>query len=124
MNRLINRLCLAIPAFAITTATWADEIILFTTHGSPEYHVGMQANPDLTLKRGVTYQIELKSYGHPLWIKTKLGPGKDNAYTVGITGNGTDKGMITFVVPTSAPDRLFYNCEYHILMHGIINITD
>ena len=124
MARLKNQLCLAISAFAITSATWADEVILFTTHGSPEYYVGEQVNPDLTLKRGVTYQIQVKTYGHPLWIKTELGPGKDNAYTDGITGNGTDKGVITFVVPTNAPDRLFYNCEYHIVMHGVINITN
>ena len=115
---------LALVALIVSPLAWADEVITFTTHGSPGYYVNEQLNPDLTLKRGMTYQIKMETPGHPLWIKTLLGPGKDNAYNNGVTGNGTDRGTITFVVPSNAPDHLIYNCEYHVVMHGQINISN
>ena len=114
----------ALGAIASAASAKADEVIKFTTHGVPAYFVNDQQNPELSLKRGTTYQIEVNTPGHPLWIKTNESPGTDNAYVSGVTGNGTDKGTITFVVPADAPAALFYNCQYHIVMHGKINITD
>ncbi len=108
---------------AVATAQ-ADEVIKFITKGAPAYFVNDQQNPELSLKRGTTYQIEVNTPGHPLWIKTNESPGTDNAYASGVTGNGTDKGTITFVVPADAPAALFYNCQYHVVMHGKINISD
>ena len=100
------------------------EVVKFVTKGAPAYFVNDQQNPELTFKRGTTYQIEVNTPGHPLWIKTNESPGIENAYASGITGNGTDKGTITFVVPKDAPATLFYNCQFHVVMHGKINITD
>ncbi len=114
----------SLSAFASVATAQADEVIKFITKGAPAYFVNDQQNPELSLKRGTTYQIEVSAPGHPLWIKTNESPGKDNAYASGVTGNGTDKGTITFVVPKDAPVALFYNCQYHIVMHGKINITD
>ncbi len=125
-NRLISTLAILflLSACASAAPVKADEVIKFTTHGAPAYFVNDQQNPELSLKRGTTYQIEVNTPGHPLWIKTNESPGPDNAYTSGVTGNGTDKGTITFVVPKDAPAVLFYNCQYHIVMHGKINISD
>ena len=125
-RRLLSTLAIVFSLSAcVSVATaQADEVIKFITKGAPAYFVNDQQNPEINLKRGTTYQIEVNTPGHPLWIKTNESPGTDNAYASGVTGNGTDKGTITFVVPKDAPAALFYNCQYHIVMHGKINISD
>jgi hypothetical protein len=94
------------------------------TSGSPVYSINGKENPELTLKRGVSYTFELKTTGHPFWIKTKNSTGKTNAYEAGVTGNGTERGTLTFAVPADAPALLHYNCEVHDMMNGAIHITD
>lgn len=125
-QQLISKLkvTFALATIISISPACADEVIKFTTHGAPAYFVNDQENPELSLKRGTTYQFEVNTPGHPLWIKTNESPGSDNAYASGLTGNGTDRGTITFVVPADAPAALFYNCQFHIVMHGKINITD
>ena len=125
-NKLLSTLTIlfALSGCAGAPAAKADEVIQISTQGKYAYYVNDVENPELTLKRGVTYQIEVIALGHPLWIKTKDSIANDNAYTNGVTGNGTYKGTITFKVPADAPATLFYNCQYHINMHGKINIID
>jgi hypothetical protein len=94
------------------------------TLGTPAYNIDGKQNPELTLKRGLTYTFELKTTGHPFWIKTKNSTGKANAYKVGVTGNGTERGTLTFAVPKDAPATLHYNCEVHEMMNNVINIID
>lgn len=124
---MINKrlmLTLALTAFIQISSAWADEVIQFKTKGEPAYFVNDVQNPELTLKRGVTYQFEMSAPGHPLWIKTNMSAGKDNAFKNGITGNGTDRGKIIFAVPADAPAVLYYNCQFHIVMNGKIHIID
>lgn len=125
-NQLLSTLTmlLALSGCANAPVAKADEVIQISTQGKYAYYVNDVENPDLTLKRGVTYQIEVIALGHPLWIKTKDSVTADNAYTSGVTNNGTYKGTITFKVPADAPASLFYNCQYHMNMHGKINIID
>ena len=125
-RRLLSTLAIlfALSACATAPAAKADETIEISTNGKYAFYVKDAENPELTLKRGTTYQIEVNTPGHPLWIKTNESPGTANAFGSGITGNGTDRGTITFVVPKDAPAALFYNCQYHIVMHGKITITD
>ena len=40
-----------------------------------------------------------------------------------MTYNGTDGGAITFIVPYNAPSTLYYNCQFHAMMAGTINVT-
>lgn len=82
------------------------------------------SNPNLTFKRGGTYVFEVNSPGHPFLIKSVQGTGTGNTYDEGVTNNGIASGTITFTVPSSAPDQLFYNCEFHGSMTGTITITD
>ena len=124
MTHIKSKLLLSVLTILSITSAWADETFTFTTHGAPAYYVNNQSNPDLTLKRGLTYQFQMNTPGHPLWIKTEQSPGVDNAFNKGVTANGTDNGIITFVVPKDAPDQLTYNCQYHIVMHGVIHITN
>jgi len=81
-------------------------------------------NPDITLQRGMTYTFAISAAGHPFFIKTAQTTGSADAYSAGVTNNGIESGTITFVVPTDAPDTLFYICEIHGAMTGTITITD
>ena len=102
-------------------ATLSSEIITVT--GS--YDINGQNLPDLTLVRGVTYEFNISvSSIHPFWIKTVASTGTGNSYNDGITNNGIFSGTLTFSVPKSAPDALYYNCQTHSFMTGSINIID
>lgn len=81
-------------------------------------------NPNLTVVRGNTYVFNLNTPGHPFYINTTQGTGTANMYNTGITGNGNTSGTLTFVVPTDAPNTLYYNCEFHAIMTGVITVTD
>jgi hypothetical protein len=81
-------------------------------------------NPTLTFCRGSTYVFAVNAPGHPFYIKTVRSSGTGNAYTDGVTGNGTTSGSVTFDVPSNAPDPLFYDCAVHLAMGGTINIVN
>jgi len=86
---------------------------------------GLQGNdPTLTLVRGKTYEFDVTAGGHPFWIKTIQGAGSSNQYNEGITNNGVSNGKLTFTVPDDAPSTLYYNCQFHGSMTGVINIVD
>jgi 3,4-dihydroxy-2-butanone 4-phosphate synthase len=82
------------------------------------------SNPDLTLERGKTYTFTINASGHPFYIKTVQGNTNANAYNTGVTNNGAQDGTITFTVPMDAPDTLFYNCQFHSVMTGVLTIID
>jgi len=81
-------------------------------------------NPDFTLKRGQTYEFVVDAPGHPFLIKSVQSTGTSNTYDAGVTNQGAVQGTITFTVPDTAPDVLFYNCEFHGSMTGTITIID
>ena len=82
------------------------------------------ANPNLTLLRGKTYKFVVNSAGHPFRINTTNTTGTGSEYSSGVTNNGTENGTITFVVPSDAPNTLYYNCQHHSGMSGTITVTD
>ena len=102
----------------------SQNVFKVVTGAVAAYSINGQENPAITLKRGVTYTFELKATGHPFWIKSKNSTGKINAYVAGVTGNGTERGTLTFAVPADAPALLHYNCQMHDMMNGEINIID
>jgi hypothetical protein len=82
-------------------------------------------NPTLTLVRGNYYQFTISATGHPFWIQTTSGGyNAGNVYNTGITNNGTQSGSLIFQVSFSAPDTLYYYCQFHSSMGGTINIVD
>lgn len=81
-------------------------------------------NPELTLERGKTYTFTVNASGHPFYIKSVQGNTTADAYESGVTGNGTENGTVTFEVPMDAPDTLYYNCQFHSAMTGVLNIVD
>jgi plastocyanin len=96
--------------------------------GASDYNFtvkGVQANdPTLTLERGKTYEFDVSAQGHPFWIKTDQVTGSSNQYNEGITNNGLSSGKLTFAVPSDAPSTLYYICQIHGNMTGIIKIVD
>jgi hypothetical protein len=92
--------------------------------GLSSYLIDGNINPTLTLQRGLTYTFTINSVGHPFWIKTTQTTGTSNSYNDGVTNNGTSSGMITFEVPQNAPETLYYICQFHGSMTGIISIID
>ena len=118
------------PASSVANNTKAQKadatqtVFKVVTGASPLYAINGIENPAITLKRGVTYTFELKATGHPFWIKTQNSTGIANAYTDGVTGNGTERGTLTFNVPANAPASLHYNCQIHDMMNGVITIVD
>jgi len=78
----------------------------------------------LAICRGNTYTFAINATGHPFYIKTVQSAGTANAYSTGVTGNGTEMGNVTFVVDPNAPNTLFYDCSVHAAMTGTINIVN
>ena len=87
-------------------------------------------NPILKLYRGNTYKFNVDAKGHPFWIMTEPYKDKISAdgststiYDTGVTNNGTDYGTVTFTVPTTGPNFLFYQCGVHDAMNGSLEIA-
>jgi len=79
------------------------------------FYIDGASKPTLNLIRGYTYifnQADNTNSGHPLAFKD----GSGNAYTTGVTVNGTAgqaNANVTFVVPANAPASLRYYCTVH-----------
>jgi len=106
------------------TPTLTANTFNVTNDGSSSYIINGQSNPTLSVTEGQTYTFNVNSIGHPFWIKTSQTTGTDNQYDVGVTNNGIDSGVITFVVPYDSPSTLYYICQFHGSMNGIINVID
>jgi len=104
--------------------TSASTTFAVSNNSLTSYRIDGATNPTLNLIRGQTYIFNINASGHPFWIKTVNSTGTANAFNTGVTGNGTDVGTLTFVVPMNAPASLHYNCEFHASMNGAINVSD
>ncbi len=106
--------------------TEADRVFEVSNEGASAYVFEFTdvQNPELELTRGLTYEFNVNSPGHPFLIKSENSTGTANAFNDGVTDNGTANGTIVFTVPENAPDILFYNCEFHASMTGRIRIVD
>ena len=87
---------------------------------------GVEA-PFVQFEPGNTYrfnQEDSSNSSHPLAFY--LDSGKNNAYTTGVTTNGTagSSGAYTqIVVSDSTPQRLYYQCSSHSLMGNMARIS-
>ena len=108
-----------------TTSTTPPQAPIFavTNNGDLAYLINGNSNPTLNLIRGLTYTFNINVAGHPFWIKTINSPGTGNPYNDGVTNNGAANATITFIVGASAPNTLYYNCQNHAAMAGVINIS-
>ena len=78
------------------------------------------ADPVIYLQRGSVYEFDNQSGGaHPFVIRRYSQGGR---YDDGVTGNATAVGIITFMVPFSAPNTLYYQCNNHAGMGNTIRV--
>lgn len=122
LSKLRRIITYAIPVL-FSTILYAQDTLNVTANGFSSYSINGETNPTLTVIRGNTYVFNVSAPGHPFWINLTASTGTSNAYNDGVTGNGTSSGMISFTVPESAPDELFYNCQFHSSMTGKIAVT-
>lgn len=115
---------LAILLFAGLAAGSATQTFNAANNGISSWTINSATNPTLTVVRGNTVVFNINATGHPFYIKTVQGAGTANAYTDGVTGNGTTNGTLTWVVSPTAPATLFYDCSIHAAMTGTINVVD
>lgn len=122
MNSFIKKfLFISVFVNIYSSLVMAEETINITSQNYA-YRINDKDNPDIFLKRGLTYSFKIDAVGHPMWIKFKSISGELTTYNQGIEKNGIDRGVITFTVPLDAPDNLTYSCQYHLVMQGNINI--
>ncbi len=124
-SQRLGKTLLAIIVTLVAPARAAD-VQTFTVGDIPfqAYVIDGQDNPTLTLIRGQTYVFNVDTPGHPFWVKSVQGITQANAYNDGVTNNGVQSGMLTFAVSLDAPSTLYYNCEFHAAMTGVIGIVD
>ena len=82
-------------------------------------------NPTLTVYRGTTFTFAVDTPGQPLRLQTTSG-GYDAAaaYTIGVSGGGTEAGTIVWEIAGDAPAELFYQSETDPLVWGSIIVAD
>ena len=112
-----------LASLTLVAAAPAAQAFSVVNNGLIAYRIDGVDNPTLNLIRGQTYTFNVNATGHPFWIKTAPVIGTGSAYDNGVTGNGTQVGTVTWVVPSNAPSLLYYNCQIHSNMSGEINIT-
>ena len=103
----------------MTITNFGDSNYLFDGDGFSS----QGSNPTLYLKKGMTYELTIDASGHPFYINTVNGICTSNTYNAGVTNNGEEDGIILWTVDMSAPNTLYYNCEYHAGMAGTITIV-
>ena len=108
----------------VAVAATEDQTFAVVNSGISAYLIDGSPNADLMLTRGQTYTFNVNSPGHPFFIKTTAVTGSGSQWTEGVTGQGATAGNVVFVVPTDAPDKLFYQCGVHAAMGGSLNIAD
>ncbi|HEX5221605.1 MAG TPA: Ig-like domain-containing protein [Verrucomicrobiae bacterium] len=126
MNALFpSRFVLALGILCLAGAASGQTTFNVTASGNTSYVINGVSDPILTLQRGVTYTFNINATGHPFYIKTVANStGTGNQYTTGVSGNGSSPGTVTFTVPASAPNTLYYHCSLHSGMGGTLNIVN
>jgi plastocyanin len=107
----------------------ASHIYSFTPAGFFGWNVANDNNnlgvsPKITLHRGTTYRFQLQSAsGHTLALSLDAFTNSPTLYT-GVTGFPLNTGNVTnFVLPSNAPNTLFYICTVHSSMAGEIEVV-
>ena len=80
-------------------------------------------NPTLVLRRGEQYIFNLSLPSEPFYIKTSPTTGTGQQYTTGVSGNGTQFGILTFTPIMTDSATLYYQSSVTSTMGGKIELT-
>ena len=83
---------------------------------------GLTANPTIKLYKGQTYKFDINAEGLPFVIRTQRILDASYNVTDGIDVQSVEKGIITFEVKDSAPEKLYYGSDNDINAWGLIQI--
>ncbi|MEO8673707.1 MAG: hypothetical protein ABI411_20555 [Tahibacter sp.] len=120
-------LACALAVGSVAHAGSPTQTFTVTATSTAGWTIDAQNNPTITLMRGNVYVFALQAVSgiHPFYIKTANSTGSANAFSDGVSGNGsTGTANITIDVPVTAPNSLHYNCFNHPMMNGVINVVD
>jgi len=79
-------------------------------------------NPILNVTAGDSLTINITAPGHPFWIRSTQTTGQVDDLAVPL--NGTEIGVIVWTIPAElSGSTVYYNCEFHSIMSGPINIA-
>jgi len=94
------------------------------TGSGNKYFIDGVQQATLTLYEGSTYTFNVNASSHPFYLSETINGTRNggSVYDTGVTGDGTDNGTVTFVVPVGAPSTLYYYCHNHSDMGGQINV--
>ena len=103
--------------FNITANGASDYVFAQDTRYFP---LGAENDPVLYVRRGETYKFVVNASGHPFQLRQSNG---GSAYNTGVTNNTQSNGTITWTVPMTAPNTIYYQCTAHSGMGNTINIV-
>jgi len=107
-----------ISTYSVTKSDQSDNYAyIFTPNG-------LTANPTLKLYKGQTYKFDIDAEGLPFVIRTQRILDASYNVTDGIDVQSVEKGIITFEVKESAPEKLYYGSDNDINAWGLIQIYD
>lgn len=112
--------------FTVTTATKTAAHPYFGAGHPMGFVIDGVEGAEVTLVRGQTYTFTMNGVQafHPFYLTTSDLGGGAAEWTEGVTGNfATGTATLTFAVPASAPDLLWYQCGNHQQMGWRINVT-
>ena len=109
--------------FTLPKPTTPDKTFTVTAADGKYFIDGVQ-QATLTLYEGATYTFSVNAGTHPFYLSETINGTRNSGsvYDTGVTGDGTDNGVVTFVVPVGAPSTLYYYCSAHNGMGGQINV--
>ncbi len=139
-NTTVQRTNISVPANLTIPTLNAPNVTYDVSHANVDTftigNMGVGENRNLgPVYRGGTYTFDLDSSlaSHPFYLTTDNGTGfvansYVGEYTSGVTGSRNDgsagKTTLTFVVPSNAPDTLYYQSATNANMRGAITIKD
>ena len=115
-------------------ATYTSEWILGAASGNTHYTftgpglTGAENDPEIYLIRGQQYKFTNNMNAHPFKIQST--PNQSNPansgtqYDDGIANNLVSNGTLTWNVQFDTPSTLYYQCNSHTNMGGVIHILD
>ena len=82
-------------------------------------------NADIEITKGEVLKFQLDTSGHPFWIKTVKGEGRDNGVSSGISGvgQGNTSGVLIWDTQDIMEGTYYYQCEYAPPMVGRIIVA-